>query len=208
MLYWLHRLVSVFAGHVNWSHHSGISTMLVRWHPKVGPSSVAWWTCCAPLGMTITRLGWTRSSSRIKPGCVNYGKAGMASVSSRCHNGPSCLTSRCHLKQKLQKPLPIAYIELFSVVVAAHLWGPQWTSRQVESVCDNMSVVAVLSSGTSREGDDLLPYLALLAVRHLFSFTVFSVCGTANPVPDALSRFQFQAEQSPTPILQGLLTAL
>ena len=67
-------------------------------------------------------------------------QAGMTSVSSRCHKGPPCLTSRCHLKQVSQKPLPIAYRKLFPLVVAAHLWGPQWTSQQVESVCDNSHV--------------------------------------------------------------------
>ena len=117
-----------------------------------------------------------------------------------------------------QESLSIAYKELFPIVVAAHLWGPQWMSRQVEFLRDNMSVVTVLSSGTSREGDlmILLHYLALLAVCHLFSFMASSVRGKANPVVDALSRFQFQrfrlltplAEQSPTSILQGLLTAL
>ena len=117
-----------------------------------------------------------------------------------------------------QESLSIAYKELFPIVVAAHLWGPQWTSRRVEFLCDNMSVVAVLSSGTSREGDlmILLRYLALLAVRHSFSFTASSVRGKANPVADAFSRFQFQqfrllaplAEQSPTPIPQSLLTVL
>ena len=51
-----------------------------------------------------------------------------------------------------------------------------------------------MSSGTFREGDlmILLHYLALLAVHHLFSFTASSVCGKANPIADALSRFQFQ----------------
>ena len=174
--------------------------MLVRWHPKVGPSSVAWWTCCAPLGMTITR---TRSSSRIKPGCVNYGKAGMASVSSRCHNGPPCLTSRCHLKQVSQKPLPIAYKELFPVAGDLNRHRDKLSLYAI--TCQWWQSCLLVHPGKEMI---LLPYLALLAVRHLFSFTVFSVCGTANPVPDALSCFQFQAEQSPTPILQGLLTAL
>ena len=106
-----------------------------------------------------------------------------------------------------QQPLSIAYKELFPIVVAAYLWGPGWASRQVEFLCDNESVVAVLSSGTSRDPDFmvLLRYLALLAVRHSFSFTATSIRGKANPVADALSRFQFQrfrhlapqAEQSP-----------
>ena len=54
--------------------------------------------------------------------------------------------------------------------------------------------MAVLSFGTSRDPDlmVLLRYLALLAVRPLFSFTASSVRGKSNPVADALSRFQFQ----------------
>ena len=117
-----------------------------------------------------------------------------------------------------QQPLSIAYKELFPIVVAAYLWGPGWASRWVEFLCDNESVVAVLSSGTSRDPDlmVLLRYLALLAVRHSFSFTASSVRGKSNPVADALSRFQFQqfrhlapqAEQSPMTVPPVLLTAL
>ena len=117
-----------------------------------------------------------------------------------------------------QQPLSIAYKELFPIVVAAYLWGPGWASRRVEFLCDNESVVAVLSSGTSRDPDlmVLLLYLALLAVRHSFSFTASSVRGKSNPVADALSRFQFQrfrhlapqAEQSPMAVPPALLMAL
>lgn len=117
-----------------------------------------------------------------------------------------------------QQPLSIAYKELFPIVVAAYLWGSQWSLRRVEFLCDNESVVAVLSSSTSRDADlmVLLRYLALLAVRHSFSFTASSVWGKANPVADSLSRFQFQhfrhlapqAAEAPTPIPPALLTAL
>ena len=47
----------------------------------------------------------------------------------------------------------MAYKELFPIVVAAHLWGSQWSTWRVEFLCDNESVVAVLSSGTSRDAD-------------------------------------------------------
>ena len=119
-----------------------------------------------------------------------------------------------------QQPLSIAYKELFPIVVAAHLWGSQWSSRRVEFLCDNESVVAVLSSGTCTfRGADLvvlLRYLALLAVRHSFSFTASSVRGKANLVAVSLSRFQLQrfwhlapqAAETPTPIPPTLLTVL
>ena len=54
--------------------------------------------------------------------------------------------------------------------------------------------MAVLSSGTSRDSKlmVLMRFLALLVVRHSLSFKASSVPGKANPVADALSRFQFQ----------------
>ena len=117
-----------------------------------------------------------------------------------------------------QSQLSIAYKELFPIVVAAYLWGPQWVSRQVEFLCDNESVVAVLKSGTSRDKSlmMLLHYLPMLAIRHSFSFTASSVPGKDNPVADALSRFQFQrfrclvphADATPSPIPASILAAL
>ena len=117
-----------------------------------------------------------------------------------------------------QQPRSMAYKELFPIVVAAHLWGSQWSMQRVEFLCDNESVVAVLSSGTSRDADlmVLLRYLALLAVRHSFSFKASSVRGKANLVADSLSRFQLlhfrhlapHAAETPTPIPPALLAAL
>ena len=92
------------------------------------------------------------------------------------------------------QPLSMAYKKLFPIVVAAHLWDSQWSTLRVEFLCDNESVVAVLSSGTSRDADlmGFLCYLALLAVRHSFSFKASSVRGKANLVADSLFRFQLQ----------------
>ena len=55
----------------------------------------------------------------------------------------------CSPWSESQQPLSIAYKEPFPIVVAIYLWGPQWSSRRVEFLCDNESVVAVLSSSTS-----------------------------------------------------------
>ena len=88
----------------------------------------------------------------------------------------------------------IEYKELFPIVVAAYVWGPLWTSKRVNFLSDNSSVVEILRSGTSRAPDImvLVRYLCLLAARHSFSFTAASVRGKCNPIADALSRFQFQ----------------
>ena len=117
-----------------------------------------------------------------------------------------------------QMPLSIAYKELFPVVLAATLWGPQWLSRRVEFCSDNMAVVEVLPSGTSRDPNlmALLRRLSLLAAQHCFSFTATHIVGKRNPVADALSHFNFQefhllaphAASAATPIPADLLEEL
>ena len=100
-----------------------------------------------------------------------------------------------------QQPWSMAYKEVFPIVVAAHLWGSQWYTRRVEFLCDNESVVAVLSSGISRETDlmVLLRYLALLAVRHSCSFKASSVRGKANLVADSPLPYPASALSPPGP---------
>ena len=44
----------------------------------------------------------------------------------------------------------IAYKELFPVVVAAHVWGPQWSKKNVLSRSDNDAVVHVLNWRASK----------------------------------------------------------
>ena len=93
-----------------------------------------------------------------------------------------------------QQPLSIAYKELFPVAIAASSWGPLWASKHVEFCSDNMSVVSVLRSGTSRDPNImvLLRHLSLMAGRHSFAFTVSHRPGRDNSIADALSRFDFQ----------------
>ena len=112
-----------------------------------------------------------------------------------------------------QQPLSIAYKELFPVVVAAHLWGHLWVSKRVEFRLDNMAVVSVLRSGTSRDPNMmvLLRHLSLIAPRQSF---VFTACHTA--IADSLSRFDFQrfrhlaphAAPGATPVPPSLLKQL
>ena len=72
-----------------------------------------------------------------------------------------------------QQPLSIAYKKLFPEVVAATLWGQRWATKWVVIWSDNMAVVSVLRSGTSKDPNVmlLLRCLALLAARKTFAFT-------------------------------------
>ena len=112
----------------------------------------------------------------------------------------------------------IEYKELFPIVMAAYLWGPQWACKRVNFLSDNRSVVDILRSGTSRAPTimSLFRYLSLLAAHHSFKFTASPVRGKSNPIADSLSRFQFQrfrclaphADSIPTQVPQQLLSDL
>ena len=88
----------------------------------------------------------------------------------------------------LQLPLSIAYKELFSIVLAASLWGHQWSAKRVEFRSDNMAMVEVLRSGTSRNSNSMVPlrHLSPLAARHSFAFIARQVPGKSNAIASSL----------------------
>ena len=91
-------------------------------------------------------------------------------------------------------PLSTAYKELFLIVLAASLWGHQWSAKRVNFCSDNTAVVEVLWSSTSRDSNlkVLLRHLSLLAARHSFAFTARQVSGKSNAIVDTIPRFEFQ----------------
>ena len=95
-------------------------------------------------------------------------------------------------------PLSIAYKELFLIVLAASLWGHQWSAKQVKFCSDNTAVVEVLWSSTSRDLNlkALLRHLSLLAARHSFAFTAHHISGKSNFIVDTNSSFWISAVPS------------
>jgi hypothetical protein len=118
----------------------------------------------------------------------------------------------------LPTQMSIAFLELVPIVVAAHLWGPAWSRLRVQFFCDNMAVVSVLNSGTSRSPDvmHLLRLLTLQACRHNFVFSAAHTPGRKNSAADALSRLRLQefrrmapqSDQLPLSIPPSLLSSL
>lgn len=119
------------------------------------------------------------------------------------------------------QPVPatnITALELFPIVVAAHVWGCQWARLQVQFLCDNDAVVAVINSGTSRDRFvmHLLRRLVLVACQFHFSISACHVPGHHNAAADALSRVHFQAfhrlhpsaDPYPTPVPPALVLDL
>lgn len=84
----------------------------------------------------------------------------------------------------------IATMELVPLVVAAAIWGPTWGGQHIRFHCDNMSVVAMVNSGTSKEESlmDLLRCFYLYAACYRFHYDVVHIPGVDNTVADALSR--------------------
>ena len=117
-----------------------------------------------------------------------------------------------------QKPLSIAYKELFPVAIAAHVWGTHWFRQHILFRSDNEAVVAILNSRTSKNPPimHLVRSLLSAAAVHNFSFAAVHVPGVENPIADALSRFRWQdfkrlapwANASPTPVPSQLLEHL
>ncbi|XP_028416203.1 uncharacterized protein LOC114540089 [Dendronephthya gigantea] len=112
----------------------------------------------------------------------------------------------------------ITALELFPIVVAAHVWGFHWQRLQVQFLCDNDAVVAVINSGSSKDPltMHLLRRLVLVACLFHFSISARHVPGRHNAAADSLSRSRLQefhhfhptADSDPTPIPSALVTDL
>lgn len=112
----------------------------------------------------------------------------------------------------------IAFKELFPIVVAAYVWGPQWSRQHVLFKCDNEAVVFIMNKRTSKIPAimQLMRHLLLAAAHHNFSFSSEHLPGINNCIADALSRFNWQAfyhlaptaHHLPTPLPSNLLVML
>ena len=108
-----------------------------------------------------------------------------------------------------QQQQSIAYKELFPVVVAARVWGPQWSKKHVLSRSDNDAVVHMLNWRTSNIPSlrQLLRSLLLSTARCSVSFSAEHIPDVHNQIADALSRICWQefrrlapADSSPAPV--------
>ena len=103
-----------------------------------------------------------------------------------------------------------ALYELYPVIVAASLWGSEWTSRSILVHSDNQTTVAIINKGRSSSLPimSLLRRLTWITVTHNFIIRAAHIPGHFNTIADSLSRFSFQkfrqlapeAEVHPTPV--------
>ena len=103
-----------------------------------------------------------------------------------------------------------AMFELYPIVVAASLWGSEWTSRSILVYSDNQATVAIINKGRSSSLPimSLLRRLTWLTVTNNFIIRAAHVPGHLNAIADSLSRLLFQrfrqlapeADFHPTPV--------
>lgn len=87
----------------------------------------------------------------------------------------------------------INWREMYAVVQAAATWGAQWAGKRILFHVDNMSVVYILRSGTSKSPAlmDLMRILFFIAAKFNFEFSSEYINTHDNTIADSLSRLDF-----------------
>ena len=87
----------------------------------------------------------------------------------------------------------IAVKELLPIVLAMQLWGSLMANSRILFICDNMSIVAVINSHTSKYAHimRLLRQLVVATMLHNIHFASKHIPCKRNSTADALSRFQY-----------------
>ena len=109
----------------------------------------------------------------------------------------------------------ITFLELFPIVLAAHIWGSSMTNRYVLFFRDNAVLVDIINKQTSKHKlvVVLLRDLVLSCLRYNILFRRRHVPGLQNSQADYISRFQVesfkviapQADELQTPVPANLL---
>lgn len=103
-----------------------------------------------------------------------------------------------------------ALFELYPLVVAAFLWGKEWTASSIVVHCDNEATVQCINKGRSHAPAlmPLLRRLTWISACDQFILIAKHILGSKNQIADSLSRFMFQkfrmlapeADELPTPV--------
>ncbi|XDV33697.1 hypothetical protein PO909_004007, partial [Leuciscus waleckii] len=103
-----------------------------------------------------------------------------------------------------------ALFELYPIVVAAYLWGSEWSTKNILFHCDNSATVHCINKSRSN-APKIMPFLRRLiwiSACHQFVIKAEHIPGHQNQIADALSRFLFhkfrtlapEADSDPTPV--------
>lgn len=104
----------------------------------------------------------------------------------------------------------ITAMELFPILVAITIWGEQLRNKKLKMNCDNQSVVAILSSSTSKSKVVMciVRELTLLCLKTNILLKGNHWPGHLNGICDALSRFQMERFRRLAPEADTVPTAI
>ena len=104
------------------------------------------------------------------------------------------------------KHVNIAIKELLPIVLAVKVWGSKWSNSRLLFLSDNMSVVHIINSLTSRDHVlmDLVRELVIDTMTHNIDFHSKHIPGKHNIIADMLSRFQMDKVFSTAPWLKAI----
>ena len=108
--------------------------------------------------------------------------------------------------------------ELLPILYALVMWGSHWRGRVVVFHCDNMAVVSVVNTGSSRDSTlmHMLRCLFFVAAKFEVQVRAQHIPGIMNVAADALSRNNLphflqvvhQADPDPSPMPAALVDLL
>ena len=108
------------------------------------------------------------------------------------------------------KSFSIAFLELFPIVTALDLWAEHLSNKCIIFHTDNMSIVNIINSQTSK--DALIMYLvrrlATITMLYNIMFRAVHIPGCDNNIADLLSRFQVEKARKLKPDLSAQATGL
>ncbi len=116
----------------------------------------------------------------------------------------------CQLSNLPQSAASSALFELYPIVIAAFLWGKEWSATSILIHCDNEATVHCVNKSRSHSPmlNPLLRRLTWISACDQFIITARHIPGSKNQIADSLSRFSFQkfrtlapeADPLPTPV--------
>ena len=104
----------------------------------------------------------------------------------------------------------ITVLELFPLLVCIHIWGEELRNKKIVFRCDNLAVVHIVNSMTSKS-DRVMTILRAFTLQCLklnIAVKAQHVSGICNQIADSLSRFHFQKFRQLAPEADSIQTAV
>jgi hypothetical protein len=112
----------------------------------------------------------------------------------------------------------ITFLEIIPIALACFLWSEHFRSMRIQFSCDNMAVVHILNSKSSKSNRvmALVRQIVLWSLKFDFQLNAVHISGVNNNIVDSISRMQWktfrmlapEAEVHPTPIPRDFMTYL